>query len=205
VTQIDPIDVEFTLPQDNIGEIQQRLGEGNPLPVTVLDRSRTAELAQGSFKALDNQVNVDTGTVRAKAHFSNPKGTLFANQFVNVRLQVDTLKDAIVVPAGAVRHGSKGDFVFVLRPDRTAAVRAVTQGPALGDKLAISAGLKLGERVITEGGDRLNDGDMVQLATDTPQGPGMGPPGAHTSGSPGDQKRKNRRRQQQQGGSPPPP
>ena len=211
VTEIDPIDIEFTIPQDYLVKIQKSLKANTALPVTVLDRTRTTELAQGEFKALDNQVNVDTGTVRAKAHFPNPDGTLFANEFVNIRLQLDTLQGAVVVPAGAVRHGSSGDFVFILQPDHTASVRQVTQGAALGDKISISKGLRMGEQVITEGGDRLTDGAEVQLAGDKPRRPGAGPPGSQRPGAqqpgtqpPGaqapDQQRKGgrRRRQQQQ-------
>ena len=208
VTQIDPIDVAFTIPQDNVTKIQQKLAEKQTLPVIALDRARTSELARGEFKALDNVVNVDTGTVRAKAHFANPKGTLFANQFVNVRLQMDTLKDAVVVPANAVRHGSTGDFVFVLTPDKTASVRQITQGPAYGDQISIAKGLQAGERVITEGADRLTDGAPVQLATDRPRPPGArgsgggrpgaGPPGAQAGDQ--EQRRNGRRRRQQQQG-----
>jgi len=202
VTQIDPIDISFTIPQDNVGMIQQKLAAKAALPVVALDRSRTTELARGVFKALDNAVNVDTGTVRAKAHFANPTGTLFANQFVNVRLQIDTLKDAVVVPANAVRHGSAGDFVFILTPEKTAAVRQITQGPAYGDRISIAKGLRAGERVITEGADRLTDGAPVQLATDRPRPPGARgagarPPGAQ-AGNP-QQRRNGRGRRQQQG------
>lgn len=205
VTEIDPIDIAFTIPQDNVSKIQQKLTDKAVLPVIALDRSRTTELAHGEFKALDNIVNVDTGTVRAKAHFDNPKGALFPNQFVNVRLQMDTLKDAVVVPAGAVRHGSNGDFVFVLTDSHTASVRQITQGPAYGDKISIAKGLNAGERVITEGADRLTDGADVQLATDKPRAPGAGPRGARQGAGPpgaqnGDQQknRNGRRRRQQQ-------
>ncbi len=196
VTQIDPIDIVFTIPQDNVTRIQQKLMDKATLPVVALDRSRTTELARGQFEALDNLVNLDTGTVRAKARFANPRGTLFANQFVNVRLQMDTLKDAVVVPAGAVRHGSSGDFVFVLTQDHTASVRQITQGPAYGDRISIAKGLRAGERVITEGADRLTDGAPVQLATDRPRPPGAGPPGSR-AGDQTQQRRNGRRRRQQ--------
>jgi multidrug efflux system membrane fusion protein len=200
VTQIDPIDIEFAIPQDSIGKVQQRLLAKASLPVTILNRTRITELARGEFKALDNQVRVDTGTVRAKARVANPGGTLFANEFVNVRLQLDTLKDAVVVPAGAVRHGSSGDFVFVLQPNHTAAVRRIAQGPAYGDKLSIVNGLSAGEQVITEGGDRLTDGDEVQLPGDRPRDPRMAAARAQQPGAQGSdrQQREGGRRGRQQ-------
>jgi multidrug efflux system membrane fusion protein len=113
-------------------------------------------------------IDVQTGTVKAKARFSNDKMTLFPNQFVNVRLELRTITGAVTIPVTALRHGSKGDFVYVLNSDRTAGMRLVTRGQADVDKVEITAGLKLGERVITEGGDRLSDGAAVSLPDDKP-------------------------------------
>jgi multidrug efflux system membrane fusion protein len=168
ISQLAPIDVEFALPQDQVPELQARIAEGAALPVTALDRTRSATLATGSFLALDNVVDTQTGTVRAKARFANERATLFPSQFVNVRLLVRTLQGAIVVPVAALRHGSNGDFVYVLDPaDSTVSLRPVTRGQATVDKVQIVSGLQDGERVITEGADRLKDGARVTLPGDT--------------------------------------
>lgn len=163
ITQVKPIDVEFTLPADSVPSIQKRVAAGAALSATVFDRTRTSSLGSGAFLTLDNQIDAQTGTVRAKARFDNAAGALFPNQFVNVSLQLDTLRQALVVPAAAVRHGPQGDFVYVIAPDNTAHIRLVKTGPAVDDRTSISSGLQAGERVVTEGGDRLTDGSTVNL------------------------------------------
>ena len=171
ITQLAPIDVEFTVPQDQVPALQGRIAKGAKLPATAFDRTRTNTLATGSFIALDNQVDVQTGTVRAKARFANADNKLFPSQFVNLRLQLDMIEDAVVVPVTALRHGANGDFVYVLNAkERTVAQRAVTRGQATVDKVQITSGLKVGEQVITEGADRLRDGAKVTLPGDRPQG-----------------------------------
>jgi multidrug efflux system membrane fusion protein len=170
ITQLAPIDVEFAVPQDRVPELAQRIAQGAGMPVTVFDRTRTQELERGEFLSLNNQVDVQTGTVRAKARFANAHNALFPSQFVNVRVLLDTVRAAIVVPVTALRHGPEGDFVYVLNPDRTVSLRKVTTGQATVDQIAIASGLQAGEPVITEGGDRLKDGARVQLATDRPAG-----------------------------------
>jgi len=171
ITQLSPIDVEFTVPQDQVPALQQRIAQGAMLPATALDRTRTDALAQGSFIALDNQVDVQTGTVRAKARFANADNKLFPSQFVNLRLQLNTIDNAVVVPVTALRHGANGDFVYVLNAaDKTVSQRPVTRGQATVDKVQIATGLKVGEQVITEGADRLRDGARVSLPGDRPQG-----------------------------------
>ncbi len=173
ITQLSPIDVEFTVPQDGVPALQERIARGAKLPATALDRTRTTTLASGSFIALDNQVDVQTGTVRAKARFTNTDNKLFPSQFVNLRLVLNTIEDAVVVPVTALRHGAKGDFVYVLNPkEKTVSQRAVTRGQATVDKVQIASGLKVGEQVITEGADRLRDGAKVTLPGDRPQGAG---------------------------------
>ncbi len=125
------------------------------MPVTVLDRTRTTVLDTGRFSTLDNQVDVTTGTVRAKARFANTKEALFPNQFVNVRLLLQTLKDVVVVPVGAMRNSSSGEFVYVLdEATRTVKQRPVKRGAATDDRIVIAQGLQAGEKVITEGADR---------------------------------------------------
>lgn len=171
ITQFSPIDVEFAVPQDQVPELQGRIVANATLPATALDRTRTNELAQGRFAALDNQVDVQTGTVRAKARFDNKDSKLFPSQFVNLRLQVRTIENAVVVPVNALRHGANGDFVFVLNEQaKTVSMRSVKRGQATVDKIQVLEGLKPGERVITEGADRLKDGAKVTLPGERPQG-----------------------------------
>lgn len=173
LTQVTPIDVEFTLPQDDVARVQAKADQ-SALPVTALDRTRTITLGQGRFSTLDNRIDSTTGTVKAKARFDNATGALFPAQFVNVRLQLDTLKGAVIVPVTAVRAGSTGAYVWLLKPDHTVTRRAIVTGPSQADKQVVSQGLKAGERVITEGGDRLTEGGKVQLAGERPQRGGPG-------------------------------
>jgi multidrug efflux system membrane fusion protein len=174
ITQLAPIDVEFAVPQDRVPEVQARMAEGARLPVAAFDRTRTKKLDDGVFSTLDNQIDTQTGTVRAKARFANAGASLFPNQFVNVQLLLRTLTGAVVVPVTALRHGTDGDFVYVVQEDRTVKVRAVKRGESNVDVVAVSSGLGVGERVVTEGGDRLKDGAQVQTAVDRPA---TAPPG----------------------------
>jgi len=179
VTQLSPIDVEFSVPQDKVQTIQERLNGGSALAALALDRTRTHTLDKGSLTALDNQVDVQTGTVRAKARYTNDKMALFPSQFVNVRLELGNITGAVLVPVTALRHSNNGDFVYVLKADKTVTVRMVTRGQATTDMVEIRAGLEAGEQVITEGADRLKEGAKVTLAGDKPA---MGAGGAGANG-----------------------
>ena len=174
ITQVNPIDVEFAVPQDRVPEVAEQQA-ANRLPVTALDRTRAKVLDKGQFLTLDNQVDVQTGTVRAKARFRNADNTLFPNQFVNVRLLLRTIEGALVVPVTALRTGPQGDFVYVINEDRTVSMRAVKRGQAGVDTVVITSGLQKDERVVTEGGDRLRDGASVRLASDAPKGGASAP------------------------------
>jgi multidrug efflux system membrane fusion protein len=169
VTQTTPIDVAFSVPQGNLPGIQAARAGDRALPVTATDQAGTTVLAQGRFLTFDNQIDATTGTVKAKARFPNPAGKLFPNQFVNVSLQVETLHNVATIPVTAVRHGTQGDFVFLLQPDRTVKMRTVKLGPAAGTSIAILSGVNVGETVITEGADNLDDGSKVMLPGDKPQ------------------------------------
>lgn len=173
ITTVSPIDVEFTVPQDDVPRIAARQGRAN-VPVTALDRTRTQTLDRGTFSTLDNLVDTGTGTVKAKARFPNTANALFPSQFVNVRMELDTIKGAVVVPATAVRQSSDGSFVWLLNADRTVSKTPVKTGQATGVQVQITDGLKAGDKVITEGGDRLRDGGKVQLPGARPQGQGKG-------------------------------
>jgi len=165
LTQVAPIDVVFTLPQDDVPRVQARAAQAT-LPVTAFDRTRTMTLGDGVFSTLDNRIDITTGTVKAKARFPNGTGSLFPSQFVNVRMGLDTLRGVVTVPVSAVRAGNDGDFVWLLNADRTVSRRKVVRGPATVDRIVVTQGLNAGDRVITEGGDRLTDGGSVQLAGD---------------------------------------
>ncbi|HWE98270.1 MAG TPA: efflux RND transporter periplasmic adaptor subunit [Caulobacteraceae bacterium] len=183
VTQIDPITIIFPLPEDAIGAVMSHHG-GAGLEVTALDRSGGTVLAHGKLLTLDNAVNTTTGTVNGRAVFHNQDGKLFPFQFVNVILLVDTLENQVIVPTTAVRHGPKGDYVWVLQADRTVKQRPVTVGPASPETVSIASGLQAGETVITDGGDRLRDGGTVVLPGQRPAG-GGGRGGHHSHGSGG--------------------
>jgi len=180
ITQIAPIDVEFSVPQDRVPEVQERLAQGAQLEATAFDRTRTRQLARGMFSTLDNLVDTQTGTVKSKARFSNADGALFPNQFVNLRLLLRTVSSAVVVPVTALRHGPNGDYVYVVNEDNTVSQRPVTRGESSVDNVAVMSGLKAGEQVVTEGGDRLKDGARVQTQADRPATPPAGAAsGAH--------------------------
>jgi membrane fusion protein, multidrug efflux system len=205
ITQLNPIDVEFSVPQDRVPEIQASVAKGATLAVTAFDRTRTRKLDDGSFSTLDNQVDVQTGTVKAKARFANAGNTLFPNQFVNVRLLLRSVEGAVVVPVTALRTGPNGDFVYVLNDDRTVTFRAVQRGVATNDVIAVTKGLQAGERVVTEGGDRLKDGARVQLASERPASGASGAFGGRrgasgASGASGSGSGARQRRQNPEGG-----
>ena len=169
ITQVSPIDVQFAIPQDRVPEVQKGLGKAGKMTVTALDRTRSTVLDEGTFYALDNQVDVQTGTVKAKARFRNADLALFPSQFVNVRMLLRTIGGAVVIPVNALRNSSSGDYVYVLNAqERTVAMRKVKRGQATVDKVQIVSGLQAGEQVITEGADRLKDGDKVTLPGDRP-------------------------------------
>ncbi len=169
ITQLQPISVLFTLPEDDIDRIMSRVNVGAALPVTAFDRSQMAVLASGTLSNVDNQIDAATGTVKMRAMFDNKGNALFPSQFVNVKLLVDTLRDQVTVPTAAIQRGASGSYVYVIGKDLTVSMRTVTTGPADGDRIAIADGLSPGEKVVVDGADRLKDGARVLL-------PGMKPP-----------------------------
>ena len=191
ITETDPIDVAFALPQDQFPKVQARLSRAGKLQVTATDQAGTTTLATGRFLTFDNQIDTTTGTVKAKARFANGDGRLFPNQFVNVSILVDTLQHAVTVPVTAVRHGAQGDFVFLLAPDRTAKLSLVKTGPSAAGKVVILSGVKIGDTVITEGADRVDDGSKVTLPGDKR--------GAGASGGAGGGKWQGRHHRRQSG------
>jgi multidrug efflux system membrane fusion protein len=186
VTQIDPIDVIFAVSEDAIPSIVRHADFGAGLPVTAYDRTGGAAIGTGSLATIDNVVDTTTGTVKGKAKFGNPTGALFPNQFVNITVLVNTLKNQVIVPTTAVRHGPSGDFVWVLQPDKTVKQTTVKTGPGTGETTSIVSGLSAGQTVVTDGGDRLRDGASVTLprgAAAGAGGKGGGKAGASQSGA----------------------
>ena len=163
VTQLQPISVIFPLPEDDLPQVLPRFHAGTKLPVVVLDRANVTQLATGALSTIDNQVDTTTGTWRLRALFDNRDEMLFPSQFVNARLLVETRHGVVTVPAAAVQRGAPGAYVYVVRPDNTAAMRKVTPGPTDGDRMQIVAGLAAGDRVVIDGTDRLRDGARVSV------------------------------------------
>ena len=163
VTQLQPVTVVFTIPEDSIPAVLDRLQGGARLEVEAYDREQRRKLATGTLLTIDNQVDPATGTVKLKASFANRDNRLFASQFVNVRLLLDVKRGATVVPASAIQRTTRGSFVYVVKPDRTVGVRQVTPGVADGDDVAVDSGLAAGEQVVVDGADRLRDGAAVTL------------------------------------------
>ncbi len=166
ITTLAPIDVQFTIPQAQIPQIEKRLAQGGgAMPALAKDQTRTTTLAQGQFLTLNNAVSTSTGTVSAKARFTNENNALYPSQFVNITLNIDTLSNAVTVPSTGVRESANGSYVWLLRSDNSVTQRKVTTGPTYNDHVVITSGLKLGETVVTEGGDRLMEGGKVLTAT----------------------------------------
>jgi len=178
ITQVDPITVIFPIPQDNLQRVLKQLKAGEKLAVDAWDREQKNKLASGFLLSVDNQIDTTTGTVKLKAQFPNPDGLLFPNQFVNVKMVVDVKKDATVIPLAAIQRGAAGTIVYVIKPDDTTTARPVVMGPSENDNVAIESGLAVGERVVTDGVDRLRDGAKVTVTeTFVPKvrGPGGDP------------------------------
>jgi multidrug efflux system membrane fusion protein len=163
ITQLQPITVIFTIPEDSIPTVLEQLRQGVRLPVEAYDREQRRKLAEGALLTIDNQVDPTTGTVRLRAQFPNTDNRLFPSQFVNARLRLETRRGATVVPTAAVQSSPKGPFVYVVRPDRTVGVRAVGVGVTDGDDVSIERGLAVGEQVVVEGAERLRDGAAIAL------------------------------------------
>jgi multidrug efflux system membrane fusion protein len=163
ITQLQPITVVFSIPQDNVSAVMKRVQSGDKLPVEAWDRELKAKLAAGVLASVDNLVDPATGTVKLRAQFANDDSALFPNQFVNVRMKLDTLRDAIVIPSSAVQRGAQGFFVYVVKSDQTVTVRTVKPGTVDGQRIAISEGLAPGEVVVIDGMDRLREGARVEV------------------------------------------
>src|SRR6266853_893292 len=163
ITQLQPISVIFTVPEDSLPVVMKRLSAGASLQVTAFDRTGATKLATGTLETVDNQIDPTTGTVKLRAVFDNKEQILFPNQFVNVRLLVDTLHDASIVPLAAIQRGAPGTFVYLVKPGDTVAAQPVSLGPNDTLNVAVTKGLEPGQAVVTDGADRLKDGAKVRL------------------------------------------
>jgi membrane fusion protein, multidrug efflux system len=170
ITQMQPMSVIFTIPEDSLPPVRKRLRAGAELPVTALDRAQKNQLGVGKLSTTDNQIDTTTGTVRLRAIFDNADEALFPNQFVNVRLLADTVKDAITVPVAAIQRGQPGTFVYLVKADDTVGIRVVETGASDGEKVAVTKGLAIGDQVVIDGVDRLRDGAKIRRSSASASG-----------------------------------
>ena len=171
ITQLQPVAVIFTIPEDSLPPVLEKLKTGERLPVEAFDRDQKRMLAMGSLLTVDNQIDPNTGTVRLKAVFPNDANELFPNQFVNARLLLDTKRGATLVPTVAIQRGSQGAFVYVVKADQTVAVRPVEVGVTQGDQASIAKGLSPDELVVVDGTEKLKEGSKVEVRSPTASPP----------------------------------
>lgn len=165
INQMDPVDVLFTLPEQDLSQVILARKNSPTLPVIALDRNNKIELAQGALFSVDNQIDDTTGTIKLKARFPQQESTLFPNQFVNIRLYVTTLEKAVVIPNAALQMGNEGHFVWVVDEENKVSKLAVEVASQNADKVVIASGLSANQRVVTDGVDRLTQGAKVEIVT----------------------------------------
>ena len=175
ITQLEPITVIFTIPEDNLPVVLARLKAGAHLPVDAYNREQTKKIATGHLLTIDNQIDPNSGTVRFRAEFPNKDHALFPNQFVNARLLLETRHGVTLVPTAAIQRSPQGTFVYLVKADQTVTVRQVRLGPSEGDETAIDEGLAPGDQIVVEGTERLHEGSKVEL-----KGPGASTPAKPT-------------------------
>jgi len=183
VAETQPITVIFSLPEDDLPAIMKQLNAGQTLQVTAYDRANTTKLATGKLVSVDNQIDITTGTFKLRAQFDNVDGALFPNQFVNMQVLVDVLKNATVIPTSALQRGAPGTFVYVVKQDNTVSVQPIKTGPTEGERVAVQSGLSVGDKVVVDGADKLRDNAKISLRDATPAAAGSAAP-ASSSASP---------------------
>src|SRR5438093_6729395 len=199
ITQVQPITVIYPVPEDNVPRIVKRVQSGQEVAVEAFDRSGKNKLATGRLLTFDNQIDTATGTVKLKAEFPNQDAALFPNQFVNVRMAVETRQDVTLAPTAAIQRGAPGTFVFLVKQDQSVAMTLVKLGAIEGENAEVQSGLEPGNLVVVDGADKLRDGSKVELVDPnarragqaTPPEKGKGPPAADKSS--GDQGRRGKR------------
>jgi multidrug efflux system membrane fusion protein len=170
ITQLKPISVLFTVPEDNLQAISKRLQDGAVLPVTALDRSGANKIADGTLQTFDSQIDPTTGTIKLRAQFPNDTEALYPNQFVNIRLLLDTHKDVTAMPTAGVQRGVPGTFVYLVNADNTVSVRKIELGVTDGDRVEVRSGLVPGDRIVIDGADKLRDGAKIDVRTEADSG-----------------------------------
>jgi multidrug efflux system membrane fusion protein len=179
ITQLQPISVLFTVPEDNLQAIAKRLQSGAVLPATAYDRSGATKIAEGTLQTFDSQIDQTTGTIKLRAQFSNENRGLYPNQFVNIRLLLDTHKDVTTMPTSGIQRGVPGTFVYLINADNTVSVRPVQLGVTDGERVEVVSGLAPGERIVIDGADKLRDGAKINVRSEADAAP---PPDAAKSG-----------------------
>jgi membrane fusion protein, multidrug efflux system len=182
IAQLQPITVVFPVPEDNVPRVLKRLQDGESIPVEAWDRDGKVKLATGKLLTVDNQIDTTTGTVKLKAEFANDNAVLFPNQFVNVRMLLNTLGDAILIPSAAIQRGAPGTFVYAVKDDKSVSVTPVKLGPVQGETTSIASGLAPGVLVVVDGADKLREGAKVELITRDAQPPAAVPAGGRRGG-----------------------
>ena len=194
LTQIEPISVIFTLPEDSLPQVLKQVHGGAKLQAVAYDRTGVNKIDTGQLATIDNQIDTATGTVKLRATFENKAANLFPNQFVNIQLLVDTIKNTEIVPEAAIQRGAPGTFVYVVKPDNTVGAVTVALGPSDNQKVSVTKGLSVGQVVVTDGADRLKDGAKVTVSNEPAAGgnansagttpiPGANPPAANPAGA----------------------
>jgi membrane fusion protein, multidrug efflux system len=199
ITQLQPITVIFSIPEDNLPGIMRKLHAAEKLQVDAYDRAGQNKLASGILLTADNQIDPSTGTVKLKAQFDNESSALFPNQFVNVRMLVDVKRDATLVPSAAILRGTPGTFVYVVKSDSSVTVRKIRPGPTEGLNTAVLDGLAPGEVVVVNGHDKLREGAKVDAALRDTAAPAAAAPSGQSQGKKGGGTRRGQRE-----GAPPP-
>jgi len=186
ITQMQPITVLFTIPADSLQPVLAKLRTNSKLPVDAYDRADRNKITTGSLLTVDNQIDPTTGTSRLKAVFENTDNALFPNQFVNCRLLLDTKHGVLLIPASAVQRGPQGAYAYLVKPDKTASMRPITVGITEGNDVEVTTGLAVGDMVVTDGQDKLQEGSNVEIRPDSsrPAPAGTPPPASTPAGNP---------------------
>jgi multidrug efflux system membrane fusion protein len=190
ITQLKPISVLFTVPEDNLQAISKRLQAGAVLPAAALDRGGGKKIADGTMMTFDSQIDPTTGTIKLRAQFPNETRTLYPNQFVNVRLLLDTHKDVTTMPTAGVQRGVPGTFVYLVNADDTVSVRKIELGITDGDRVEVRSGLQPGDRIVVDGADKLHDGAKINVRAEASD---SNAPAVIPTGAPGTEKTGKKR------------
>ena len=188
ITQLEPIALVFSVPEDNLQPLLRRFRAGTPVPVDAYDREGRTKVAGGTLAAIDNQIDPTTGTVKLKASFANKDGALYPNQFVNARVLIDVLHDAVLAPAEAIQRGPQGPFVYAVKPDKVVELKRVQPGPAEAGIVAIKSGVAPGDLLVVDGTEKVQNGARVEP---TPRQAGAGGGGRGGAAGPGGESPKN--------------